>query len=363
MTTFAKMKIGILIPTFNRCSYLADALRSAREQTHQNIEMIVIDNGSADGTTAFMESVSDPRVRHVINEANIGMIGSINKGMGLFSEEVTWCTILGDDDLLDKDFIMTLLCSANDSKAKSIIHSHRIFIDQRGNKIREATVSPREETAFDYMKSRAYAKRETYLTGVLFNREAFDGIGGYPSFSTGLASDDAFIFALALKDRLVFGQSAIAYIRIHEGAESVHYSNGMRKLETVRQFGEYCEKVARQNGNHSQEQFRAFGGTFKKYLRRLYSHCWIQAAHCAMNQENEVPLVELLHRVNRNWDDFSFRVRFAVACHNIAGIFPEGSRAYRTCWANIFNASQLIRGKAPLLPRKRGSDEAIRGGS
>jgi len=337
--------IGILIPTFNRISFLEESLKSATEQSFKNIEIIVIDNGSTDRTAEFMNGISDPRVRYIVNESNIGMIGSINKGINLFSDKVVWCTILGDDDLLDKDFIMKLLYAATDSAAKSIVHSHRIFIDEQGNKIREATLSPQEETAFDYMKMRAYAKRETYLTGVLFNRKAFKEMKGYPSFATGLASDDAFIFALALKDRLVFDQSAVAYIRIHEGAESLSCSDGMRKLETVKQFGEYCERVARENGNYSQNKLRTFELTFSKYIRGLYSYWWIQTAHCTFDQGNkkEVPLQELLDLVKINWNNFSFRVKLAVLCHKITGIFPEASNGYRTCWEYIINVSQLLK--------------------
>ena len=174
--------VGILIPTFNRCHYLANALNSAREQTYSNLEIIVIDNGSIDGTAEVMAGGSDPRVRYVVNEKNIGMIGSINRGINLYSDAVEWCTILSDDDFLDKDFVKNLLHTAVISEAKSIVHSHRIFIDKQGSKIREALLSPREETAFEYIKMRAKFKRETYLTGVLFNRKSFLEIKGYPAF-------------------------------------------------------------------------------------------------------------------------------------------------------------------------------------
>ncbi len=79
MTMNEKIKIGILIPTFNRCSYLADSLRSARKQTYKNTEIIVIDNGSTDGTAEFMATVSNTRLRYIVNEINLGMIGSMKK--------------------------------------------------------------------------------------------------------------------------------------------------------------------------------------------------------------------------------------------------------------------------------------------
>ena len=102
MSDADQFTVGLLIPTYNRKELLAIALSSARCQTHHKIEIIVIDNGSTDGTAEFMSSISDQRVRYVVNENDIGMIGSINKGINLFSDKVEWCTILSDDDLLEQ---------------------------------------------------------------------------------------------------------------------------------------------------------------------------------------------------------------------------------------------------------------------
>jgi len=337
--------VGVLIPTFQRKTYLDEALKSVGEQTYDNIEIIVIDNGSTDGTAAFMSSISDPRIRFIVNETNIGMIGSINKGINLFSDKVEWCTIVSDDDLLDKEFIKNTLHTAIATAAKSIVHSHRIFIDGQGNRIREAALSPPEETALDYMKMRAYSQRETYLTGVLFNRTMFNEINGYPAFSTGLASDDAFIFALSFKDRLVFDHHAIAYIRLHEGAESLNCSDSMKKLDTIKQFSEYCERVTKESIAFNKRQLRYFEHAFKRYLRGLYSYWWIQIAHCDFNQENRYheQLSDLISLVKENRDNFTFRVKFAVAFRGLTGIFPEASRVYRTCWDYIIKIHQLLR--------------------
>jgi len=344
MIELNKEKVGILIPTFNRKSFLEKALQSVCQQTYASVEIIVIDNGSADGTAVFMSSISDPRVRYVVNEGNIGMIGSINKGISLFSDEVEWCTILGDDDLLDRDFIKNLLQTAVVSAAKSIVHSHRIFIDKAGNRIREATLSPHEETAFEYMKMRAHFKRETYLTGVLFNRKAFMEINGYPVFLTGLATDDAFIFALSLKDRLVFERNALAYIRIHEGAESASCTDGMKKLQTLKQFEEYCRKVASKSENVTRNQLEEFEGLLRRFLKVANSYWWIRTVHCEVDQENKdyKQLSELLSLVRRNKDTYTFRVRFSITFRTLTGIFLEVYPSYRTCWDNAISVSRLF---------------------
>ncbi len=345
MNNLINITVGLLIPTFNRRAYLEQALKSACAQTYSKIEIIVIDNGSTDDTRKFMTSISDSRVKYVINENNIGMIGSINKGINMFSDDVKWCTILSDDDYLDKYFLMNLMHTAKAAEAKSIIHSHRIFVDRTGKIIRDAILSPPEETALDYINMRARFKRETYLTGVLFNRETFQEIKGYPVFITGLATDDAFIFALSLKDRLVFAKNAFAFVRIHEEAESRLSSDGMKKLQTLKQFGDYCERIAREERIYDSEQFNEFKTALNAYLRTLYSIVWINTFHYMRDQGaiTQKQVSELITVLRDNRDKFSFRLKFADVCYRLTGIFPEVYSSYRACWAKHIKLNDFLR--------------------
>ncbi len=333
MTSIGK-KIGVLIPTYNRVDFLSLALDSARAQTHENLQILVIDNSSTDKTSEYMATLDDQRVVYIVNEKNLGMIGSINKGLPLFSAEVEWCTILSDDDTLDKDCIANLVRAVIAANAKSIVHSHRIFIDHEGNKIKEAKLSPPEESAFDYLRMRALFKRETYLTGVLFNRNAFGEINGYPTFKTGVASDDAFIFALALKDRLVFNKHAHAFIRIHEAAESVSSADAMNKLQTVKQFEEYCKKAVIKAGGFDRQQRAKFEDSMNKYVKIMNSFWWIQAAHSfsGSKERERGRVAELLSIADNDRGNYTFRVKFALLIHNVTGVFLEQNRTYRGCW-------------------------------
>ena len=160
-----------------------------------------------------------------------------------------------------------------------------------------------------------------------------------------MGSDDAFIFALALKDRLLYERNAYAYIRIHDEAESKVFSDGVTKLQTLKQFGEYCRRVARESGTFNREQFRDFEKVFHGYLTSVNSIVWIETAHYMINKENINPeqLTKLLSLVRDNPNDFSFRVRFAVRCEKITGILPEAYAAYRICWKNIIKIAQILK--------------------
>lgn len=325
-----KTTVGILIPTYNRREFLEQALTSTVGQSYHNLAVIVIDNGSTDGTSGYMASVSDPRVRYVVNDHNLGLIGSINKGLALMPEGVEWCTVLCDDDLLDGDFVRSMLATAKASAARCVVHSHRIFVDEQGRRIGTASMAPAEETAFDYVRMRALSKRETYLTGVLFRRAAFVEIGGYPAFTSGLLSDDALIFALALRDRLVFCHDAVSFIRIHGGAESLTATDAARKLDTIAEFEAYCREKA---AGWKVDSLAELDSSLRGYVRALNSFWWLAGVHGLFDSGRKGDgVVPFISRVMANRDQFSPRVRLAVAVSRLAGVCPERFAWYRALW-------------------------------
>ena len=344
------MKIGILIPTFNRRDYLKQTLDSVLSQSYRDLEVIVIDNGSSDGTPAFMATLTDSRVRYIVNEINLGMIGSINKGITFFSKQVAWCSILSDDDMLDVHCIEHLVSTSLRSQSKSIVRSNLSFIDEAGRTIRTARRSPLEETALDYFDRRSRGIRETYLAGVLFKREAFQRIGGYPQFPTGLGSDDAIIFALSLLDRLIFEPRAVASIRIHEAAESRSGSDGIRKLETIREFLDYCRTAAGTYACFTPEQQRRLEHIIKRYRINLNTYWWRSAVHAALDRDGDsarTELDDLRFRVLDDGASFSCRARISTAVWNRMRINPETFRICRAAGRAIDYVQFVLRNRLP----------------
>jgi len=56
--------VSVVIPTYQRAALLEEALRSALEQTHARIELLVEDDGSTDGSEAIVAKIGDPRIRY-----------------------------------------------------------------------------------------------------------------------------------------------------------------------------------------------------------------------------------------------------------------------------------------------------------
>ena len=75
--------VSVVLPVHDGERYLAAAIDSVLGQTHRNLELIVLDDGSTDRSAAIAESFDDPRVVRVRNERNLGLVPTLNRGLGL----------------------------------------------------------------------------------------------------------------------------------------------------------------------------------------------------------------------------------------------------------------------------------------
>jgi glycosyltransferase involved in cell wall biosynthesis len=313
--------VGILIPTYNRRVYLELSLASAITQSYANLEINVIDNGSTDGTAEFMEGIEDSRVKYIVNDHNLGLIGSINKGVGLFPPDVQWCTVLGDDDLLHGGFIEAMQDYVHGHNAQSIVLSHVVLINEEGIKIRDARNAAPFESAYDYLVNRCVFNRETFLTGLYFSRQAFEEIGGYPCFTTGMATDDALIFALALNDRLFYNDDSLAYIRMHAGAESHENSGMVAHIRALHDFRIYVEAVARFSQHFSQQMLSRISQAVDCYVKKLNSSFWLANVSSLLRRngrETQDELIELYELTEDGRFQFDVRVSLYMSLHKSA---------------------------------------------
>lgn len=76
-------KVSVLMPVYNAEKYLAEAINSIISQTFRDWELLIINDGSTDSSLSIINGFSDSRVRVINNESNIGLIKTLNKGIGL----------------------------------------------------------------------------------------------------------------------------------------------------------------------------------------------------------------------------------------------------------------------------------------
>jgi len=341
------MTIGILIPTYNRKGYLVQALQSARDQTFGDLEIIVIDNDSTDGTGEFMSGVVDPRVRYIINDHNLGMAGSINKGIRLFSDGVEWCMVLCDDDTLHLDFVKQMATFLAVHPEMLVAYGHIVFTDERLNDLRHAVDGPDVESAISYLHARTYTKRESYLSSLFFHKRSFFEIEGYPRFTTGWATDDALIFHLAARAGNVgFNRSAICYIRIHDKAESVSIPGGFKThYQTALDFKSYCMNVARRYGLSETAVLGSIDLKIKGFLYVLFTTQYsTQLKFIPDSREHD----EFQYMLLQAYRYLPIRIKVDYLCYSRFGITLERLWLYRMIWKVVGEIYKTFRSFVPL---------------
>jgi len=73
--------ISVIIPTYNRAGLLKRAVESVLEQSYDNFELLVVDDGSTDETADFVTGLDDPRLRYLRQPRNMGVAAARNRGM------------------------------------------------------------------------------------------------------------------------------------------------------------------------------------------------------------------------------------------------------------------------------------------
>lgn len=91
-----RMKVSIITATYNSIQHLPDVIESIRQQTYPNIEYIVIDGGSTDGTVEYLKQSN--LVSQIISEPDNGIYDALNKGIQLATGDIIG--FLHSDDIL-----------------------------------------------------------------------------------------------------------------------------------------------------------------------------------------------------------------------------------------------------------------------
>lgn len=121
-------QVSVVMPVFNAEPYLAEAIESVLTQTHQSLELIIVDDGSTDRTPEIIRSFQGERI-HSVRQENAGQASARNRGVGMARGE--WIAWQDADDVSLPMRIETLVREAQGSGA-DYAHSDMALIDEAG---------------------------------------------------------------------------------------------------------------------------------------------------------------------------------------------------------------------------------------
>lgn len=123
-------KVSIIIPAYNVENEIEDSLRSILNQSYVDLEIIIVNDGSSDGTLNVIKRVtaSDDRVK-VIDQPNSGVSVARNVGLRISTGEYLY--FFDPDDILEKDAIQQLVSCAEKNQVDVVIFNANILKEGR----------------------------------------------------------------------------------------------------------------------------------------------------------------------------------------------------------------------------------------
>lgn len=97
--------ISVVIPLYNKEKSIKDTVQSVLNQTYQDFELIIVNDGSNDDSLNVIQSIKDPKIR-IINKENAGVSSARNEGIQCAKNE--YISFLDGDDIWSKDHLQIL---------------------------------------------------------------------------------------------------------------------------------------------------------------------------------------------------------------------------------------------------------------
>lgn len=165
------MKVTLITATYNSEKYLEDCIESVIRQRYKNIEHIIVDGKSTDGTIHIIKKY-ESKISKWISESDKGMYDAINKGMAMSTGDIIG--IINSDDMLESDDVIETIVKTFEEEKVDSIYGDLDYI------------SPYDLNKIDRIwKGKSY-NRNLFRLGWMpahptfyFKKEVFNLFGGY----------------------------------------------------------------------------------------------------------------------------------------------------------------------------------------
>ncbi len=179
-------KVSVIMPVYNSEKYLDKALESILSQSFKDYELIIIDDGSNDGTNEIISRIKDKRTKVITNKKNLGVAKSLNIGLKRAKGEYT--ARCDSDDINDKDRFKIQVNFLDKNKDYVLVGSSFEIIDEKGRKIGETMLPETDEE----IKRKILIRNPILHPSVIYRRKVALKVGGYREFLNGVEDYDLF---------------------------------------------------------------------------------------------------------------------------------------------------------------------------
>ncbi len=328
--------VTIAIPTLNRVELLRLTLGSALNQTYRNIEILVSDNASEDGTWDLLQAVTDERVRIHRRPVRLSMYAHWN--VILKEARGSYFLLLSDDDILEPHAIEQMVSVFDSNPSAGCVFCGGSIIDSEGRQIMPGKGAKAQLSAEEMILGFFRSELDLWPCAILFRLGDIEQ--GYPDeFPLG-ADAAAWMQAVARHGRGVFVAERITRYRVHRN--------------TTMTVGFRPWQIENRNlAAYAIEQLHAHGRGSAALNRRISASCRrlnIRIAAGLIKSSAGATRFGVMRRLGQNLEQFASPYGILVLLKTLIELsFPQSCRGRLVHW------SRTIRGVRRVVePAQRG---------
>ena len=162
-----RAKVSIVLPTYNGSKYISKSIESCLKQTHKNIELIIVDDGSSENVEEIVNSHKDVRIKYQKHETNLGVSKALNSGFQMSTGDyLTWTS---DDNYYAPNAIEEMVTFLQTYPGIDFVYAESYAIDEN-DKVQRIQ---RNKTSY-------YLKFDNSIGGCfLYKRKVYETVGEY----------------------------------------------------------------------------------------------------------------------------------------------------------------------------------------
>jgi glycosyltransferase involved in cell wall biosynthesis len=300
-------KVSIIVPNYNHAPFLAQRLDSILNQTFQDYELLLLDDGSTDGSQDIIHAyqAKHPHIKVLINDLNSGNpFRQWDCGVRQAQGEYVW--IAESDDYADINFLMEMVPILEENQNIGLAYCGSLSIDEQNKPL--ASISGNaafceSRTMNDYFND-GNNEIKNYIginntinnaSSVLFRKASYID-AGFADHEMRYCGDWFLYLRMLLTTDIAYNAKVLNFLRLHTGSSChEYYTNNIYLAEVIRIYNFVMQNVAMPS----------------KSKKRIYDQL---SLHCCMAiRKKFVPSKQVIHDIKRIVPCLEFYVLWFLA--------------------------------------------------
>lgn len=250
--------ISVVVPLYNKKDSIGSTIESVLAQTYSDFELLVVDDGSTDGSAGLVSRFDDPRIR-LIRKSNGGVSSARN--VGIRNARGEWIAFLDGDDIWEKNFLAEIARMSHDFPEAGILGTSYVFLK---NGRAESATKSLPKAYFGLIDNSSWRFGQLYWTSaVCCRKSALEEVGMFDE-RIAYGEDLDVWWRIMLRYPAAFSNKELAVYRFDEDNRAMNKRIPLEKLY-INYFEKYSE------ARRANPAFRHF--IDKECMWWLYPYC------------------------------------------------------------------------------------------